>query len=133
MKKLVFIAIAAIALTTAAQGQDSTSARNKERMERGGKMGGQKMGDELNLTADQKEKMKKMHEDNKVKMDAISNDKSLSDEQKQAKMKELRMDQRKGMESILTDEQKAKMKKMREERRDQHADMKGGSDSTMRR
>ena len=132
MKKIIFIAMAAIAFTTATQAQDSTTSR-KMKMDHPAKMQRTQMFDELNLTQDQKDKMKKMHEDNKAKMDDIKNNASLSDDQKQEQMKTLREDQHKNMESILTDDQKAKMKQLRQEQRKEHKDMKAGSDSTMRK
>lgn len=125
MKKFVLIAVAAIAFTTATQAQDSSKMNHHPKMQRA------QMFDELNLTADQKEKMKKLREDNMQKMDAIKNNSSLTDEQKGEQMKTLRQDQKKSMDVILTDEQKSKMKQLRQERMKNHPGM--NADSTMRR
>ena len=130
MKQLILIAIAAIAFTTATQAQDST-AHKKMNGGHSAKMQQQKeMMDNMNLTQDQKDKMKKMREDNMTKMEEIRNNSSLTDDQKGEKMKALREEQRKNMDGILTDEQKAKMKQMRQEK---HKEMKSASDSTMHR
>ena len=126
MKKFVLIAVAAIAFTTATQAQDSTSnMRQHPKMQRA------QMFDELNLTADQKEKMKALREDNMQKMDAIKSNSSLSEDQKAEQMKTLRQGQKKSMDAILTEDQKAKMKQLRNERMKNHNGM--SADSTMRR
>ncbi len=130
MKKLILIAIAAIAFTTATQAQDSTSHK-KMKMDRSAKMQHAQMFDELNLTQDQKDKMKQIREDNMTKMSAIKNDASLNDTQRQEKIKDLRLEQKKNMETILTDDQKAKMKQLRQEHMKDRKDM--GTDSTMRK
>lgn len=67
-----------------------------------------KMGDQLNLTADQKTKMQALRENNKQQRDAIKNDASLSQEQKTTKMKVLRKSQSDQMNSFLTPDQQAK-------------------------
>jgi len=132
MKKLILIAVAAIAFTTATQAQDST---NHKKMKHGdaGQMQRGNMWSDLNLTQDQQDKMKKLREDNMTKMDQIKNNTSLTDDQRQEQMKTLREEQRKSMEAVLTDEQKAKMKQMREDRMKEHKEMKSGSDSAMHR
>ena len=127
MKKFVLIAAAAIAFATATQAQDSSSVK----MHQHPKMQRAQMFDELNLTQDQKEKMKKLREDNMQKTDAIKNNSSLTDEQKGDQMKSLRQEQKKSMDAILTNEQKTKMKQLREERMKNHSGM--NADSTMRR
>lgn len=134
MKKILFIAIAAIAFTTATQAQDSASAKEMRmkkdqisKMHRGDAM------NDLNLTPDQQEKMKKMREDSRVKMEGIRNNTSLSDDQKGEQMKALHQEQRKNMEAILTDEQKTKMKEARKQEMMHHREMKAGSDSSMRK
>lgn len=128
MKKMMLIAFAAIAFTTATQAQDSVDHKRMN-ADHAGKMQHAQMWDDMNLTQDQKDKMKKLREDNMTKMDGIKNNSSLTDDQKQEQMKTMREDQRKSMESILTDEQKAKMKQMREDRMKEHKEMR--SDSTM--
>ncbi len=70
---------------------------------------GQMMND-LNLTADQKSKMKEIQQNNKEQRDAIKNDASLTSEQKMAKMKDLRKSQSEKVNNILTPDQQAKRK-----------------------
>ncbi len=129
MKKFVLIAIAAIAFTTASQAQQDSSFHKKMNGEHAAKMQRNNMWNDLNLTQDQKDKMKKLHEDNKSKMDEIKNNASLSDDQKAEQMKTLREEQHKNMEALLTDDQKAKMKQMHEEKKERK-EMKMSADST---
>ena len=81
---------------------------------------GQMMND-LNLTSDQKVKMKEIQESSKEQRNAIINDASLTQEQKMTKMKDLRKSQSEKVNSILTPDQQAKRKasmdKMRSNRR----------------
>lgn len=132
MKKLFLIAIAAIAFSTSMQAQDSTG-RHKQ-MKRGdhpaARMQRSEAFEELNLTADQKEKMRQMREENMAKMNDIKNNSALNDTQKQEQMKALRQDQRKMMESLLTGEQKEKMKQLRSERMKGMRDKRHDADSS---
>jgi len=79
------------------------------------------MMSDLNLTTDQKAKMKEIQQSSKEQRDAIRNDASLTPEQKMAKMKDLRKSQSEKVNSILTPDQQAKrkasMEKMRSNRR----------------
>lgn len=77
---------------------------------------GQMMND-LNLTADQKAKMKEIQQSTKEQRDAIRNDASLTPEQKMAKMKDLRKSQSEKVNSILTPDQQAKRKASMEKMR----------------
>lgn len=76
---------------------------------KGGDHGGKMMKD-LNLTDAQKSQMKANSESMKQQRAAISNDASLSQDQKKAKMQELHKTQKDQMNSILTADQKAKLK-----------------------
>ena len=133
MKKIVFIAIAAIAFTTATQAQDSSAMKERMQKEESMRKHQPAMMSELNLTPDQQAKMKQLREDNRTKMEAIQNNTSLGDDQKQEQMKSLRIEQRKSMEAVLTDEQKTKWKEVRKDEMMHHHDMKAGGDSTMHR
>lgn len=73
----------------------------------------EKMMKDLDLNADQKMKMKEMRMDSKQQMEAIKNDPSLTQEQKNQKKEELHKSQQKEMNSFLTADQKAKMKSER--------------------
>jgi Spy/CpxP family protein refolding chaperone len=70
---------------------------------------------QLNLTADQKSKLKEYSKNSKAKHEQITNDASLTREQKTAQLKQLKQDHKKEMASVLTDEQKQKMKTLRAE------------------
>jgi periplasmic protein CpxP/Spy len=70
---------------------------------------------DLNLSDDQKAQMKKIHEDAKSQIDAVKNDSSLSDGQKQAKIQQIHQGTRKQVEAILTPEQKKEMREWRRE------------------
>jgi Spy/CpxP family protein refolding chaperone len=84
----------------------------KERKDRDPK----EIADELDLTADQKAKAKDIRQNYKVKMEAIKNDNSLSQEQKKEKFQALMKAQQEEMKSILTKEQAEKMNSMRKQR-----------------
>jgi Spy/CpxP family protein refolding chaperone len=87
---------------------DRTNWQGQKGM-RGQDHGGKIMKD-LNLTDAQKTQMKANSESMKQQREAISNDASLSQDQKKAKMQELHKTQKDQMNSILTADQKAKMK-----------------------
>jgi len=70
---------------------------------------------ELNLTQDQKDKMAKLRANSKTSFESIRKDQSLTDDQKKAKMMELRKQQSEQMKSILTPEQLEKMNSFRKE------------------
>jgi hypothetical protein len=59
--------------------------------------------------------MKTIHENNKVKHDAIMDDIKLSEQEKKEKMKSLREEQEKEIDAILTPDQKTKMDAIRKE------------------
>lgn len=80
-----------------------------------GKYGHKKMMNELNLSEEQKLKMKEMRMVNKEKKAAVLNNSSLSETQKREQLKSLHQENSGKFESILTDEQKAKMKTMKEQ------------------
>ncbi len=64
----------------------------------------------LNLTDDQKAKVKDIFVDAKTKRQAVSSDASLSDEQKKAKMKELHSATMAKLNEVLTPEQQTELK-----------------------
>ena len=66
--------------------------------------------DSRNLTDDQKAKVKDIFADAKTKHQAVSNDTSLSDEQKKAKMKELHNATMAKLNELLTPEQQTELK-----------------------
>jgi len=122
MKKTVILA-AAICLfsVSASYAQDGTPKpeQKKERGSRGG-FDRMKMYEDLNLSKEQSDSIKKIDEQEGVKMKALREDSVVSDEDKRAKMGEMRKVRQEKINAILTPEQKAKLdekiKKMREER-----------------
>jgi len=73
-----------------------------------GRMHGAMKG--LNLTDDQKAEMKKIHESTKSQMDALNQDGSLTADQKEAKIHQLRHSARRQMVKLLTAEQRQQMR-----------------------
>jgi Spy/CpxP family protein refolding chaperone len=71
---------------------------------------------ELNLTSDQKEKVKQIQQDTKGKLEALRNESGLSKDQKKAKMREIMDAQQAQMKTVLTAEQLEKMKSLRKDR-----------------
>jgi periplasmic protein CpxP/Spy len=64
----------------------------------------------LNLTDDQKAKVKDIFTDARTKRQAVSNDASLSEDDKKAKMKELRAGTMAKLNEVLTPEQQTELK-----------------------
>ena len=77
---------------------------------------GQNFQKELGLTTDQQQKMEQMRTDFRNKFSTMRSDNSLTDEQKKAKMQEMRKQQQEQMKSILTPEQIQKMESLRQQR-----------------
>lgn len=71
----------------------------------------------LNLTDDQKAQMKQIHQSTKSQVEAVNNDGSLSADQKQAKIHQIRRDSHVQMAKLLTPEQKQQMKENMRARR----------------
>jgi Spy/CpxP family protein refolding chaperone len=64
----------------------------------------------LNLTDDQKAGMKKIHESTKAQLDAVNKDESLTADQREAKIHQLRHGARLQMVKLLTPEQQQQMR-----------------------
>jgi Spy/CpxP family protein refolding chaperone len=104
---------------TAAKSQDSTAAVTNAPSPAGHK---KEMMKELNLTKEQKGKLKEIKQAGKSKMDEVLNDTKLSADEKKSKLKSLRMEQFKNTMAVLNDEQKAKMKEMRRQNKKEEMD-----------
>jgi Spy/CpxP family protein refolding chaperone len=103
MKRL-FLSIAILAcmsLTATVGAQESKREGRKD------------IAKELNLTAEQQQKMEAAKTDMVAKMKELKDNTSLSKEEKMSKMKELREQQQTAFNNILTPEQQAKLKEMR--------------------
>lgn len=78
---------------------------------------GRGMFADLNLSDEQKAQIKKIHEDAKSKAEAVRSDGSLSETDKQAKMREIHRTAMMESRKVLTAEQRAQLKEKRKERR----------------
>ena len=76
--------------------------------QREGRMHGAMQG--LHLTDDQKAGMKRIHESTKAQLDAVNKDESLTADQKEAKIRQLRHGARFEMVKLLTPEQRQQMR-----------------------
>jgi len=118
MKKAIILAaaISVFSITATFAQTEPAAPGNKEKAERRGDRQRNPMAD-LNLSEEQNQKMKILNEDGRTKTEAIRNDASLNDEQKKAKIGELRKVQQEKRLAILTPEQKKKWdEKMKEGR-----------------
>lgn len=69
---------------------------------------------ELDLTKEQKVKLKEVNQSMKASKEAIENNMELSDIQKKEKLKALKKEQMSKIQSILTEEQKIKFRQLKE-------------------
>jgi predicted Holliday junction resolvase-like endonuclease len=79
---------------------------------------------ELNLTKDQKDKIKELQRTMKQKRDDINNDQTLTDDQKKGKLKDLRIEQKENLGTILTPDQLEKLTEERKNMRRQNQQAK---------
>jgi len=128
MKKIIAILVIAFTSQLAFAQENASPEMKKANSER--KMHHKKgkhkkeMMKSLNLSDEQKGRLKEMKVANKQKRDAIQNNSSLSQEQKKEQLKALKQDQRNGMQSVLNDEQKQKMKEMKAKMKDERKNRK---------
>jgi|GEM_PF-913310 len=80
---------------------------------------------QLNLSEEQKTKLKEMNAGNKEKKQAILNDTKLTEEQKKEQLRAIKKEQATNMQTVLTDEQKAKMKEVRLKMKEERKNRKG--------
>jgi periplasmic protein CpxP/Spy len=86
----------------------------------------QMLSDKLNLTDDQKAKIKPVFQGQMQQMNAVREDSSLSQEQKRAKMKSIHESLHDQINAVLTPEQQAKFEQLRQEQMEKHKGMKEG-------
>jgi Spy/CpxP family protein refolding chaperone len=72
----------------------------------------------LNLTDDQKVQIKQIHEGMRSKAEMVKNDPSLSADQKEAKIRDLRRDTHEQVKKVLTPEQRKQFEENMREHRD---------------
>ena len=118
MNKTLFVTpFAAAALFTSSIGAFAEDEKTKapDRPKAGGAPGDRlkAMSEKLGLTEEQKEKLKAIFEKNQPKIKEVCTDTALSDEDKRAKMMELRKAEMEEIRTLLTPEQQEKMKEMR--------------------
>ena len=71
---------------------------------------------ELDLTREQKIKMKEINQSMKASRETIENDTTLSETEKKTKLRALKKEQIQKIQAILTEEQKNKFRQMREKK-----------------
>ena len=76
-----------------------------------------KMMRELNITKEQRAKLKEYRQSRIAAREAISSDDKLTEDEKAMKLRMLQREQVKNMQQVLSDEQMMKLKKMRQEKR----------------
>ena len=102
--------VAALAVALAPVNLQAATAPQTGGKEAGMHGGLQAAVESLNLTDDQKAKVKDIFADAKTKRQAVSSDTSLSEEQKKAKMKELHSSTMAKLNEVLTPEQQTELK-----------------------
>jgi Spy/CpxP family protein refolding chaperone len=80
----------------------------------------QMLTEKLNLTDEQKAKLKPVLQDQDQQLKAVRDDTSLSQEQKSAKKKAIHESFHEQINSVLTPEQQAKFKQMKQEAMEKH-------------
>lgn len=80
----------------------------------------QMLSEKLDLTNEQKAKLKPILEDQAQQMKAVHDDTSLSPEQKRAKMKAMHESLHDQINAVLTTEQQAKFKQLQQEPMEKH-------------
>ncbi|TCJ13343.1 hypothetical protein EPD60_13210 [Flaviaesturariibacter flavus] len=124
MKRMITSALAILLLAGAAQAQ----GRGKEaKQERRNDM------KELNLSNDQKTKLKDIHTREKAEMDALRNNTALTDEQRKTQRRQIHEKYVAERKSLLTPEQQKKAADFREEWKDRRGAGGPGDRDTIRR
>ena len=101
---------------TALQAQDAPKEKPPGGPGMRGRPNMEQIAKDLNLTDDQKTKLKAAMEDQQAKMKALREDTSLSQEDRRAKMKEIRDAMQAKIKEILTPEQLAKWQEQMKQR-----------------
>lgn len=119
MKRLLVLAVAVIGIQFAVSAQVQEKRDTIRSHYKGDAR--TKMKDELNLSKEQSEKMKAIHADSKARMQALRDDKTISDADRKTKAAEIMKERKEKTDAILNPEQREKMKqwgeKMKEHRK----------------
>jgi Spy/CpxP family protein refolding chaperone len=106
-----------MAVLTPEQQQKWQQFRSEHKgMGKGGMGGGMGPMARLNLTPEQKTKLQPIFQSSRQQMQAVRNDASLTPEQKQAKIREIRQNTQSQVNGILTPEQQQQWQQMRQMR-----------------
>ena len=111
---LLLVAGQAVSAQTPDSSSSSPNAGSQERGRGYGRHGGFDRPD-LNLTADQKTKLKALHESTRQQVEALRSDSTLSTQDKEAKLRAIHESSRQQLQAILTPEQQQLMKNERHE------------------
>lgn len=116
MSQVALAQVKAPAETELNKSSNPATAENKKH-HKIGKHAKMAMMKELNLSDEQKAKLKEAGDANKAKKEAILSDSKLTEEQKHEQLKEMHKSESKNMKGLLTDEQKKKMKEFKVKRK----------------
>lgn len=113
--KLLLVASLLTGLSAVAQDSSQPAAAPQQNRMRGDSAEKRlkRMSKRLNLTDEQKEKIRPILADEEKQTSAVDADTTLTQQQRHKKMREIRMSSRSQMDAILTPEQKEQMPKMR--------------------
>lgn len=119
---MVFSGMALAQSNAPASGDTQSTGQPNDQSEQTQRRGQQRrrlamLAQRLNLTADQKRQWMQVQRETAQQVKALRADDSLSDDQKQAKLKEIRKQQKEQVLAILTPEQQSELKKFWEEQR----------------
>jgi len=131
-RHLLILALGAtLAALPALRAADKPAGPGGERRERMQEMG-DRLGDELGLTADQKAKIKELNQKEKAEVEALRADTSMSKEDRRTKMQAIHKSYQEQRQALMTPEQRAKADKMRdgmEKRRERREDRREKKDN----
>jgi periplasmic protein CpxP/Spy len=125
---LVLLAAGLTFAQTSQESQPSTSEKHAGMHHNGESVDQhlQMLSEKLNLTDDQKAKLKSILQDQMQQMKAVHEDSSLSKDQKRDKMKSIHQSFGDQINAVLTPEHQAKFKEMRQEQMEKHKGMSEG-------
>lgn len=87
----------------------------------------QRMSKELNLTDDQKDKLKPILQDEAQQMKSVRTDNSLTSQQKRKKARRIHKTFEPQIQAVLTPEQREKLQNMKHEARERHQHRRRGA------
>ncbi len=118
---LLLITVQAVSAQTETQPAELGKTRTENRQHMAGRHERKAMMKQLNLSEEQKTRLREMNAGNKEKRQAILQNSQLTEEQRRAQLKELRQSEKAHLREVLTDDQKARMKDLQLKRREMKA------------